>query len=134
MDDYIDFIDALSQEANIMDKSFFIVIPYYSSVDAEKIVQQTKNFFKSFLKAKQPEVTTIDRVTYDKAVTELNNRVDSVMAGLYQIGIQSARLKTKELGELFYNFNNPDTAVREPLVDFTKVATMYVRKGEQQNG
>ena len=134
MDDYIDFIDALSQEANIMDKSFFIVIPYYSSVDAEKIVQQTKNFFKSFLKSKQPEVTTIDRVTYDKAVTELNNRVDSVMAGLYQIGIQSARLKTKELGELFYNFNNPDTAVREPLVDFTKVATMYVRKGEQQNG
>ena len=134
MDDYIDFIDALSQEANIMDKSFFIVIPYYSSADAEKIVQQTKNFFKSFLKAKQPEVTTIDRATYDKAVTELNNRVDSVMAGLYQIGIQSARLKTKELGELFYNFNNPDTAVREPLVDFTKVATMYVRKGEQQNG
>ena len=27
MDDYINFIDILSQEANIMDKSFFIVIP-----------------------------------------------------------------------------------------------------------
>ena len=32
MDDYINFIDLLSQEANIMDKSFFIVIPYYFSV------------------------------------------------------------------------------------------------------
>ena len=31
MDDYIGFIDELSQEANIMDKSFFIVIPYYTS-------------------------------------------------------------------------------------------------------
>ena len=86
------------------------------------------------MRSKQPEVTTIDRATYDKAVTELNNRVDSVMAGLFQIGIHSARLKTKELGELFYNFNNPDTAVREPLVDFTQLATTYVRKGEPKNG
>ena len=29
MDDYIQFIDILSEEANIMDKSFFIVVPYY---------------------------------------------------------------------------------------------------------
>lgn len=130
MDDYINFIDVLSQEANIMDKSFFIIIPYYTSADAEKMLNQTKNFFKSFSKSKTPEVTKIDRVTYDKALEELTNRVDSVMSGLFQIGIQSVRLKTKELAELYYNFNNPDTAVREPLVDFSQVATMYVRKGE----
>lgn len=139
MDDYINFIDILSQEANIMDKSFFIVIPYYSSVDAEKVLQQTKSFFKSFSRNKTPDVTRIDRVTYDKAITELNNRVDAVMTGLYQIGIQSVRLKTKELAELYYNFNNPDTAVREPLVDFSKLATMYVKGGKkadrgEQNG
>ncbi len=130
MDDYINFIDILSQEANIMDKSFFIVIPYYSSPDAEKVLQQTKNFFKSFSKAKAPEITKIDRATYDKATTELTNRVDTVISGLFQIGINSVRLNTKELAELYYNFNNPDTAVREPLVDFSKLATMYVRKGE----
>ena len=130
MDDYINFIDILSQEANIMDKSFFIVIPYYTSPDAEKVVQQTKNFFKAFSKSKAPEVTKIDRVTYDKALSELTNRVDAVMSGLFQIGIHSVRLNTKELAELYYNFNNPDTAVREPLVDFSKLATMYVRKGE----
>lgn len=137
MDDYINFIDILSQEANIMDKSFFIIIPYYTSVDAEKALQQTKNFFKSFSKTKEPTVTRIDRATYEKALTELTNRVDSVMAGLFQIGIHSVRLNTKELAELYYNFNNPDTAVREPLVDFSKLATMYVKKGdgkEPQNG
>ena len=134
MDDYINFIDILSQEANIMDKSFFIVIPYYTSPDAEKVLQQTKNFFKSFSKNKGVEVTRIDRATYDKAMTEINNRVDSVMRGLFQMGVQSVRLKTRELAELYYNFNNPDTAVREPLVDFSKLATMYVRKGEKQNG
>ena len=131
MDDYINFIDVLSQAANIMDKSFFVVIPYYSSVDAEKVLQQTKNLFKSFGKTKAPAVTRIDRATYDKAVTELNNRVDSVVAGLTQIGIHSVRLNTKQLAELYYNFNNPDTAVREPLVDFSQLATMYVRKGEK---
>ncbi len=135
MDDYINFIDVLSQEANIMDKSFFIIIPYYSSAEAEKELQQTKNFFKSFSRAKGPEVTRIDRATYDKALSELNTRVDTVISGLFQIGIHSVRLNTRELAELYYNFNNPDTAVREPLVDFTKLATMYVKKGDNnQNG
>ena len=133
MDDYINFIAILSQEANIMDKSFFIIIPYYTSADAEKIIQQTKSLFKSFSKTKTPEVTKIDRATYDKALSELNNRVDAVMSGLFQIGIQSVRLNTRELAELYYNFNNPDTAVREPLVDFSKLATMYVKKGEKSN-
>lgn len=133
MDDYINFIDILSQEANIMDKSFFIVIPYYTSPDTEQTLQQTKNFFKSFsAKSKMPEVTKIDRATYDKALSELNNRVDSVISGLFQIGIHSVRLNTKELAELYYNFNNPDTAVREPLVDFTRLAGMYVKKGDKQ--
>ena len=133
MDDYINFIDILSQEANIMDKSFFIIIPYYTSADAEKVIQQTKNFFRSFSKNRAPEVTRIDRATYEKALSELTNRVDSVMSGLFQIGINSVRLNTKELAELYYNFNNPDTAVREPLVDFSKLATMYVRKGEKMD-
>ncbi|MBR3329341.1 hypothetical protein IKG29_02320 [Candidatus Saccharibacteria bacterium] len=130
MDDYINFIDVLSQEANIMDKSFFIVVPYYTSADVEKAIQQTKNFFKSFSKTKAPEVTRIDRATYEKALVELTNRVDTVMSGLFQIGVHSVRLNTKELAELYYNFNNPDTAVREPLIDFSKIATMYVKKGE----
>lgn len=133
MDDYINFIDVLSQEANIMDKSFFIVVPFYSSPDAEKVLQQTKNFFKSFSRATTPEVTRIDRATYDKALTELANRVDTVMSGLFQIGIHSVRLNTRELAELYYNFNNPDTAVREPLVDFSKLATTYVRKGKPED-
>lgn len=133
MDDYINFIDVLSQEANIMDKSFFIIIPYYTSAETEKDLEQTKNFFKTFRK-KGNEVTKIDRETYEKALFELSNRVESVISGLFQIGIHSVRLNTKELGQLYYNFNNPDTAVREPLVDFSQLATMYVKKGTPNNG
>ena len=133
MDDYINFIDVLSQEANIMDKSFFIIIPYYPSAEMEKMLTQTKNLFASLQKTKVQPVARIDRATYDKAATEINNRVDTVTSGLFQIGIRSVRLNTKQLAELYYDFNNPDTAVREPLVDFTQLATTYVKKG-QPNG
>lgn len=134
MDDYINFIDILSQEANIMDKSFFIVIPYYTSGDAEKAATQVKGIFSGVFGSKEPTVTKIDRATYDKAVSEINNRVESVISGLFQMGIHSVRLNTKELSELFYNFNNPDTAVREPFIDFNKMATTYVKKGEKPQG
>lgn len=131
MDDYINFIDALSAECNIMNKQFYIVIPYYSSPDAEKLVEQTKNLFKSFSKSKAPQVTRIDQATYSTATTEIGNRVNTVISGLNNIGVGAVRLNTKQIAEVFYNYNNPDTAVREPLVDFSKLATTYVKKGEK---
>jgi type IV secretory pathway VirB4 component len=131
MDDYIRFIDALSQEANIMDKSFFIVVPYHPEGDLNNLVEQSKGFFTRFIPSNNRKtVTKIDEATYLKAKDEIKNRVDSILSGLYQIGVQSVQLTTKELGELYYNVYNPDTAVREPLGDFENTTTTFVRKGE----
>jgi hypothetical protein len=131
MDDYINFIDILSQEANIMDKSFFIAIPYYpqGEIDIANVIEQGKGFFGKLF-AKPNAITKIDTKTYEKAKTEIKNRVDAVMAGLFQIGIQSVQLNTKELGEMYYNFYNPDTAVREPLGDFENTTALFVKKGQ----
>lgn len=131
MDDYINFIDILSQEANIMDKSFFIVVPYYPSGDITNVVEQGKGLFGKIFKPKQTNVATkIDQATYQKAKEEIKNRVDAVTSGLFQIGVKSVQLSTKELGELYYNIYNPDTAVREPLGDFERVTATYVKKGQ----
>ncbi len=46
------------------------------------------------------------------------------------MGIKSVQLNTKELGELYYNVYNPDTAVYEPLGDFRDTASLFVRKAE----
>lgn len=131
MDDYINFIDILSQEANIMDKSFFVVIPFFPAGDAANLVEQSKGFFTKLI-PKPTSVTRIDKVTYDKAKDEVRNRVDSVLNGLAQVGVSAVQLTTKEIGELYYSVYNPDTAVREPLGDFSNVTTMYVRKGGPQ--
>lgn len=130
MDDYINFIDILSQEANIMDKSFFVIVPYYPAGDLNTVKDQAKGFFGKIFAKPQTNIARIDKVTYDKAKEEIKNRIDSVMSGLFQIGVKSVQLNTKELGELYYNMYNPDTAVREPLGDFERVTSTYVRKGE----
>ena len=130
MDDYIDFIDALSQKTNIMDKSFFVIIPYYPIESVENALNQSKGFFKSLFGAPPDPVTKIDKATYTKALEETDNRVLAIVDGLSQIGVRGVRLRTKELGELYYNFNNPDTAVRQPLGDFSGIRTLYVTKGD----
>jgi len=132
MDDYIDYIDRLSQDANIMEKSFFIAIPYYPQGDATTLIEQGKGFFGKLFAGPKNATTKIDAETYQKAKTEIKNRVAGVMAGLFQLGIQSVQLGTKELGELYYDFYNPDTAVREPLGNFEDVTALYVKKGQDE--
>ena len=130
MDDYLTFIEQLAGDANIMDKKFFIVVPYSPAPDASKLVDKGKGFFGKFLQQNTQTVTRIDEATYSKAKEEIKNRVESVMSGLFQLGVRCAQLSTKELGELYYNSYNPDTAVNQPLGDFEQMTSVYVKKGQ----
>src|SRR5690606_15018688 len=125
---YIDFVDSLSQNANIMEKTFFIVVPYFPQGDASTIIEQGKGFFGKLFAPKKNNITHIDAASYEKAKVEIKNRVDAVMAGMYQIGVQSVQLDTKALGELYYNFYNPDTALHQPLGDFENSTSLYTKK------
>ncbi|MDO8336603.1 MAG: hypothetical protein Q7T74_07585 [Candidatus Saccharibacteria bacterium] len=129
MDNYIDFIDQLAQEANIMDKSFFMVIPYYPTGDLDSAVASSKNLFSNLFKPQQQVHVKINQEAYEKGKDELQNRINTVLSGLFQMGVRSVQLNTKELGELYYNFYNPDTAVRQPLGDFSNITNTYVQKG-----
>ena len=132
MDDYIGFIENLSQDANIMDKSFFVVVPYDPLGDGSTPIDKAGGFL-SGLFPKTTTVKKIERDQWEKARDEIRKRVDSITGGLFQIGIKSVQLNTKELSELYYNFYNPDTAVYEPLGDFENVATLYTNKAPSDN-
>jgi hypothetical protein len=130
MDDYINFISVLAQETNIMDKSFYIAVPYYPAGDMSTAVNSSKNFLSNLFSPQSQQHIKIDEATFSKAKDELGNRVNTVIGGLNQLGIRSVQLTTKELGELYYSVYNPDTAVREPLGNFENLTAPIVTKGQ----
>lgn len=130
MDDYIAFVSALAQETNIMEKSFYIVVPYYPSGDMTSAVNSSRTFLANLLAPQKQQHIRIDEAMYGKARDEIKNRVGTVVNGLLQLSIRAVQLKTKELGELYYNVYNPDTAVREPLGNFENLSAPIVLKGE----
>jgi len=117
MEDYIGYIDALSAQTNIMDKKFYVVIPFYPAIDAQKALTQSKNFITGVggLFSRKEQHVIINEKDLENAKTELRNRVQAVLSGLLQAGIKGLPLDTQELIELYYDTYNPDTATRQQL-------------------
>lgn len=131
MEDYISYIDNLSQQTNLMDKKFYLVIPYFPVIDPQKAITQSTKFLGGvrglFNKAEQH--VTINEPDLEAAKTELRNRVQAVLGGLQQCGVQGLPLDTQELIELYYDMYNPDTATRQQLKDFGSMTADVVTKG-----
>jgi hypothetical protein len=131
MDDYLNYISALAEQTNIMDKRFYVVIPYFPTVDVQKAITQSKNFFtglKGLFTTKEQHVV-INEGDLVKAKDELRNRVQAVLGGLQQSGIAGLPLDTQELIELYYDTYNPDTATRQQLKNFDDLAAPVVTRG-----
>ncbi len=131
MEDYINYMAQLSQQTNIMDKKFYIVIPYFPHIDVQKAITQSKNFFTGLfaLFDKKEQHVVINEADLEKAKTELRNRIQAVLGGLMQSGIQALPLDTQELIELYYDTYNPDTATRQELKNFGNMTADFVTKG-----
>ena len=132
MEDYIGFIADLSSQTNIMDKKFYIIVPYFPVVDVSKALTQSKNFFSGLLgmlNTKEQKVT-INEPDLNKAKDELRNRVQSVLSGLLQCDVQGLPLDTQELIELYYDTYNPDTATRQQLKNFGDLNAPVIEKGQ----
>jgi hypothetical protein len=134
MEDYVAFLADIVQQTNIMDKHFYLIIKYPDlEVDVRKALKQSAGFFTGlvnlFTPNKAPHVV-IDENSLEKAKTELRNRVQAVMQGLAQAGIQSLPLDTEELIELYYDAYNPDTATRQQIENFRDLTAPIIGKGE----
>ena len=132
MEDYIGYIDALSQQTNIMDKRFYVVVPFFPVADVQKALTQSKNFFSGLagiFKTTEQHVT-INEADLENAKTELRNRVQAVLSGLLQSSIQGLPLDTQELIELYYDTYNPDTATRQQLKNFEQLTADIITKGQ----
>ncbi len=133
MEDYITFMANIAQQTNIMDKRFYLVIPFYpAGLDAQKAVEASKNFltnlFGAFQGQKEKRVV-INEGDLEAAKTELRNRVQAVLSSLMQCGVQGLPLDTQELIELYYDAYNPDTATRQQLKNFNDLNAPVITKG-----
>jgi hypothetical protein len=131
MEDYIGYINDLSQQTNIMDKKFYLVIPFFPVINTQQALTQSKNFLNGIggLFNKKDQHVVINEPDLENAKTELRNRVQAVLAGLQQSSIQGLPLDTQELIELYYDTYNPDTATRQQLKDFGNLTSDVIVKG-----
>lgn len=128
MDDYLGYIENLALQTNIMDKRFYVIIPFFQQLDAQKAIAASRGFLTSVFGKKDAKVV-INEADLEQAKTELKNRIQAVMAGLQQCGVASIPLDTQELIELYYDAYNPDTATRQPMKNFEDMSAPVVEKG-----
>jgi type IV secretory pathway VirB4 component len=127
MEDYIGNVQSLIEEVNIMDKQFFVVIPFFPTVAPDKanIIQHLGTILKP------ANVVSVNSVDFENSKKELRQRVQLVANGLAQMGLRAIPLNTQELIDLYYTSYNPDVAAQQKLIDASQLqASSVVRGGE----
>lgn len=127
MDDYIANIRALVDEVNIMDKQFYVVVPFFPPMT----IQKTATLVTGVKAAFEPTpVITVTEEDFRKYKQELSQRMSLVASGMSQMGIRAISLGTQELVDLYYMWYNPDVAANQKLVDINQINTPVVTKGD----
>ncbi len=96
--EYIEFIRSFADQANIMTKSFYIVVPYAPKVE---VAQAATSFFGAKKTAATPETT------FEEDRVQLEQRLALVAEGLSGTGVRAEPLGTEEVIELLYRSFNP---------------------------
>jgi type IV secretory pathway VirB4 component len=127
MDDYIANIKSLIEEVNIMDKQFYVVVPYYPPMSVQKKSNLIEGIKAAF---EPPPVITVAEEDFRKYKQELSQRMALAASGMSQMGIRAISLGSQELVDLYYSWYNPDVAFNQKLIDTSQIATPVVTKGE----
>jgi len=103
--EYIEFIHSFIETNAVMEKNFFVVVPYDPIVipGGGKKILDVFNF--SGKKNKDPGAEE----SFEQKLIQLNQRTDQVINDLSQIGLRVVALTKEELVELLYNLYNPST-------------------------
>ena len=122
MTDYISSIRQLIESVNIMDKEFYVVIPFFPPVITKtNFVSRLQSILKP-----QQDVVQQSAGEFEAHKAELLQRTDIVAAGLGQLGIRAISLSTQELIELYYGIYNADVAQNQKLIGTEDLATAAV--------
>jgi len=114
--DYRNFVMELVELGQIMQKMFYVVIPY------DPLTNKRKNFFSRFSEAISPAAAArLSRKQLEDRIEQLARRTEIAQGQLNSMGLASARLDTQGLVEMYYNVYNPDLFEGEKLSDVAQV-------------
>lgn len=106
---YKEYVAELISKNEVLDKRFYIVIPY------SEITPMPKTGILGKLLGKKPRVTFNKKALLEKAKIQLEPRKEHTIKQLSRVGIKARQLSSKELLELFYDIYNPEVAREERL-------------------
>jgi hypothetical protein len=109
--EYIQFVKSFTEQANIMTKRFFIVVPYTPL--SANVTKVKTGFFGSKKTNEQKNKIVSD--AFAESRTQIAQRVDVVLSGVARTGVRAVQLGTEEVIEVFYQLFNPGEA-EKPLV------------------
>lgn len=123
-EEYHSFVKELLETSNIMEKRFFVVVPYYpSGIEAAN---------SSLLKKKHAAPVSGNFEEHKKS---LLSRVEEIMSGLSGIGLRCAILGTEDLLQLYYSLYNPEVSQNEKVnSELQDINTDIVETEGAQNG
>jgi len=114
--DYRGFVGELVDLGEIMQKRFYVVVPY------DPVADKKQNFWTKLSAAIMPaSVVTLSAKASKERLYHLNQRVSIIQGGLTGMGLQSVVLDTQSLIELYYTVYNPDVFDTQKLVDLNKL-------------
>lgn len=117
--DYRDFVKQLVQLGDIMQKRFFIVVPYNPSATAG---QQQKSFLQRVASLLSPtSLIQLSEERFQKQRFDLSLRVNQVMSGLGSMSLSAVQLDTQGLIELYYTVYNPELYDTQRLTDINQL-------------
>lgn len=118
-EDYIDFIGKLINIANIMDKKFYVVVPFLPPPKIQPAGQMLRG-------NKQQQTIQMSLDEFNSYKQELAQRVQVVQAGLGSVGIRTVALNTQQIIELLYGIYNPEESVKEKLTEYEELTAPIV--------
>jgi len=124
--EYVNFIQRLSEEVNIMDRSFYVVVPHAKTVTETTLTQ--RNWIDKLLGNKKTKQTIYTLQEFGDLRNQLEEKVQVVVSRLGSLGIQAKILTTEELIELFYNTYNPEESTTERLGESTELTGAYIQE------
>jgi hypothetical protein len=109
---YVDFMEKLIDVADIMQKRFYVVVPYDTNARKKTMIEQLFEWLHPDDSASK--AGTRGRI-FNSESKKLTERVELVASGLSNIGLHPKRMTTRDLIELMYQIYNPKTSQTQKI-------------------